>query len=247
MTLAAGQDEGNPGLMRPASGITIDPDQLIRLRDLRALSREDLAEHTGEILFDYDYFTGVLSGSLAADARMARVLWTALGCEPGELITGLPPGLPRNMTARWLRQNSSGWSLDTGAVRRLMQQRGQSGKSLAAVAARHWFSRDSVNKIERGERRPKARTLRAFCQILGCTPGDLMPGGRRLPEGRTRARRELQDYNAGMRAFADKHGISYRHPETGRIRYSRELREAWASYLAGQEAGKQASRTAGAG
>ncbi len=222
---------------RPASGIVIDPRQLERMRDLVPLSREDLAEKTGELLFDRDKFRAILDGRVQPDARMARVLWLALDCEPGDILAGLqlPPGLSLAGVPRWLRQNS-GWSLDRDAVLRLAGVRGWTRHDLADAVSRHWFSRDSVNKIERGERRPKARTLRAFCAILGCKPVDLMPGSdRELPEGATRARAELLDFNTRMREFAEENGISYR--KAGRIRYTQELREAFADYLANQDDG----------
>ena len=56
------QDRTAPGAARVASGIAIDPLRLTRLRDLAALSREQLAEKIGEQLFDRDAFAEVLSG-----------------------------------------------------------------------------------------------------------------------------------------------------------------------------------------
>ena len=90
---------------------------------------------------------------------------------------------------------------------------------LAAAAARHWFSRDMVYKIEnrtpaRG-RRPSARTLRAICDVLECDPADLMPDGAELPEGDTEARALLLDYYAALRAFALERGIIFRYPPRG--------------------------------
>jgi transcriptional regulator with XRE-family HTH domain len=225
------------------TGIAIVPAQLTRMRDLRALSVEGLAERTGERLFDYDLFAAILDGKARADAQMARALWKALDCTPAEIIRGLPrvelserTGTWRVATSgvsltRWLHR-SDDWSLDTGAVARLAAARGMSLlPGLAEAASRHWFSRDSVAKIERGERRPKPRTLEAFCEILGCVPADLMPGSRPLPDGRTRDHRELLDWNRGMREYADAHGISYRNA-SGRIRYPDRLQEEYASYMA---------------
>jgi transcriptional regulator with XRE-family HTH domain len=230
---------------RPASGIVIDPLQLERMRDLVPLSREDLAEKTGELLFEWEpgglkQFSAIMSGRLPADPRTARLLWLALDCAPGDILDGLdlPPGLPLSGLPRWLRQHD-GWSLNLAAVGRLNGERGWTQDDLAVAVSRHWFSRDSVNKIERGERRPKARTLRAFCAILGCKPADLMPGSDvQLPEGwqgSTSVRRELLDFQRGMREFADAQDppISYR--RAGRIRYSADLRDAYAEYLAGQD------------
>lgn len=214
---------------RRASGISIDPEQLTRMRDLYPMSREALAERTGELLFDRDWFAGVLAGRVPPDARLARALWLALDCEPGELIPGLPDEMTASEVPRWLRGNP-GWSLSPGAIRKRAARRDWTEDDLAAAVSRHWFSRDSVNKIERGERRPKAATLEAFCKVLGCRPADLMPGSRELPEGPTRIRRELLDWNEGMRTYADSRGISYR-TDSGRIRYPPGLREEYERWL----------------
>lgn len=229
------QEQGGVTARRPASGIVIDPGQLTRMRDLVPLSREGLAERAGELLFDYSRFARVLHGDLKPDASTARALWMALDCAPADIITGLPADLPRSQVPRWLRRNWDAWNLDLGAVAGIAAERRMSTDDLARATARYGFSRDSVNKIERGERRPKARTLAAFCQILGCQPVDLMPGSRPLPEGATSARRDMLDFNKGLRAYAEEHGIPYR-DASGRIKYDIDpkLREAYANYLAGQ-------------
>lgn len=223
---------------RPASGIPIVPEQLTRMRDARALSRQGLAERAGELLFSRDRFAEVMSGRVQPDAQLARALWLALDCEPGALVRGLPPGLPRAEVPLWLRRNS-GWTVDTEAVRRLRGQRSRmngdrarkwTDGDLAAAAARHWFSRDMVNKIETGDRRPSARTLAAFCKVLDCEPADLMDDAPELPDGATKAHRDLLGYNKGMREYADARGIGYR--VNGRIKYPDDLREAYAEYLA---------------
>ena len=134
----------------------------------------------------------------------------------------------------WLRRND-GWTLDTGAVKAQRTVRGWTESQLADAVARHWFSRDAVNKIERGERRPKARTLRAFCTVLRCRPEQLMAGSRPLPDGATTVHRDLLGYNKAMRAWADERGISYRHPETGRISYAK-VRPLYEAHLASQSA-----------
>lgn len=225
---------------RPASGITIDPEQLARMRDLRALSREDLAERTGEVLFDYARFPRILRGEVPANAQMARALWLALDVTPGDVIRGIPPELPRSAIPRWLRRNT-GWHLDTASVDAFREQRGWPEETLASATSRHWFSRDSVAKIERGERRPKARTLRAFCQILKCEPPGLMPGSEPLPDGHTKEHRAQLDYNAGMREWADAQDppVPYRAPgrkgKRGRIRYPQELKDRYAAWLAEQD------------
>jgi len=230
---------------RPRSGITIDPAQLTRMRDLVPLSREGLAIRTGQILFDYGRLTAVLDGREAADARLARALWLALGCDPAGIIGGLPAGLPRNEAALWLRRNAW-WRLDLAAVRQRQADRGLDDDALARAAARYWFSRDEVNKIERGERRPKAETLAAFCQILGCKPADLMPGSAPLPDGQTLDRKERNDWYAGLRAFAEERGDDYRYPpkepgKLGRPKYVPGLREAYAEWLASRDQSATAS------
>lgn len=224
---------------QPASGIPIIPEQLTNMRDRRALSREDLAEKVGELLFDRDAFMSVLSGDAPADARTARALWLTLGCRPQDLVTGLP-GMARADVPLWLRRND-GWTLDTGAVKAQRTVRGWTESQLADAVARHWFSRDAVNKIERGERRPKARTLRAICMILRCRPEQLMAGSRPLPDGATTVHRDLLGYNKAMRAWADSQDppIPYRDPVSKRIRYGRptdpdSLVSRYARYLDSQ-------------
>ena len=121
-----------PAARRPASGIAIDPEQLTRMRDLVPLSREDLAERAGLLLFDYARFARVLDGTLKPDAATARVLWLALDCAPGEIIRGLPPELPRNAVPRWLRANWDAWSLDLAAVHAFAAGHHWDGQDLAA-------------------------------------------------------------------------------------------------------------------
>lgn len=231
------------GRARPASGIAIVPEQLERMRDRRALSRQKLAERAGEILFDRDWFAEVMSGRVQPDAQLARALWMALDCEPGDLIRGLPKRLPRAEVPLWLRRNPGAWTLDLGAVERQRQARvrldeatGQitpwTPADLADAASRHWYSRDMVNKIETGERRPSADALDAFCQVLDCGPADLMDDAPELPPGDTQAHRELLERNRKMRRFADERGIGYRNGG-GRIKYPDELREAYARHTGG--------------
>ncbi len=180
------------------------------------------------------------------NAQMARALWLALDVSPRALFRGIPPDMSRASIPRWLRRNA-GWHLSLDELNAIRAERGWTDAGLAAAVSRHWFSRDSVAKIERGERRPKARTLRAFCTILDCTPSQLMPGSEPLPDGHTKAHRKLMDYNDGMRAFADAQNppVPYRAPgrdgKAGRIRYSRDLRERYAAWLAGQDTAALAS------
>lgn len=228
---ASTEQDTEPDAAHSAASIAIVPEQLTRYRDALHLSREDLGERVGEVLFDRDAFAAILAGVIPADARTARALWLTLGCRPQDLITGLPE-MARAETSLWLRRNS-GWSLGTDAVKAHRTVRGWTQDQLADAVARHWFSRDSVNKIERGERRPKARTLRAFCQVLGCRPEQLMAGSKPLPDGATSMHRELLDYNRGMRAWADAQDppIPYRDPVSKRIRYTK-LRPLYGAYLA---------------
>jgi transcriptional regulator with XRE-family HTH domain len=96
------------------------------------------------------------------------------------------------------------------------------------------MSRDMINKIERGARRPSPETLAAICQVLGCEPRELGAGSSPAPGGEDREEPvpALSEY-AGMRAYADAHGVSYRNSR-GRIQY-RKLREAYENRAAGRE------------
>lgn len=226
---------------RPASGISISAEQLTRMRDLRALSREELAERAGEVLFDYDHFAHVMAGQGSAGAQLARALWLALDTDPETIMRGLPAGLPRAAIPRWLRRNG-GWYLDTRAVQELQFEYGWTDQVLARNTARHWFSRDSVAKIERGERRPKPKTLRAFAKVLRCKPADLQSEDADLPDGRTKARKDLMDYNTDMRDWADAQDppVPYRNL-SGRISYSKDLRDRYAAYRSAQDAAAELS------
>jgi transcriptional regulator with XRE-family HTH domain len=230
---------------RPASGIALAPGQLTRLRKLRALSGAGLAERAGELLFDRDRFAEVMSGRVQPDAQMARSVWMALDAEPRDLIRGLPRRLPAPDAPLWLRRNPGKWTLDLDAVNRLRGERSRldagtgeirawTPADLADAAARHWMSRDMVNKMERGARRPSPETLAAICQALGCEPRELLPGSGPLSGAETLGEPgpPLLAY-AEMRAHADAHGISYRN-QSGRIQY-RKLREAYENRAAGRE------------
>ena len=106
------------------------------------------------------------------------------------------------------------------------------------------LTRDAIAKIENGERRPKAITLRALCAALSTEhetvlPEHLQPGGPPLalsPAARDRQARK--DYNEGMRDFADAIGREelYRNANN-RVYYSKELREMYERFLAETEAG----------
>jgi transcriptional regulator with XRE-family HTH domain len=106
------------------------------------------------------------------------------------------------------------------------------------------LTRDAIAKIENGERRPKARTVRALCAALSTTrqkvrSEDLMPGGPVLALSADAQDRQARlDYNQGMRDFADALGREdlYRNP-AGRIFYTRELQDMYEQYLAETGAG----------
>ncbi len=98
------------------------------------------------------------------------------------------------------------------------------------------FSRDAIAKIENGYRRPRPLTLRAICAVLECSPPDLMPGGSAAPMTTEAAERAQRlDHNEGMREFARANGFTYRNPDTGRVYYSKTLRECYAAHLAQQD------------
>jgi transcriptional regulator with XRE-family HTH domain len=222
---------------RPASGIALAPGRLTLLREQRGMSGARLAERAGGLLFDRDRFAEVMSGRVQPDAQMARAIWMALDSEPRDLIRGLPKRLPAPDAPLWLRRNPGRWTLDLDAVNQLRGERSRLDEGtgeirawtpadLAAAAARHWMSRDMVNKIERGARRPSPETLAAVSQVLGCEPKDLTGGSGQPHDGEDRGVPvpAVSEYDA-MRAYADAHGISYRNPR-GRIQY-RKLREAY--------------------
>jgi transcriptional regulator with XRE-family HTH domain len=223
---------------RPASGVTIVPELLTNLRDAAGLSRAKLAEKTGEILFPYDRFAEILTGRVKPDAQTARAMWMALDVRPGDLFRGLPPGLPRGGAPLWLRSHDD-WSLDTEAVTRLTHERSvitDDGElrswnyaDLARATARHWFSRDAVNKNEAGKRRVKSETLAAYCQILGCEPADLMDGAEPVPDGATAEHQAELDRNRELREWADAQDPPVPYRRNGRINYTvvRKRYEAW--------------------
>jgi transcriptional regulator with XRE-family HTH domain len=106
------------------------------------------------------------------------------------------------------------------------------------------LTRDAIAKIENGERRPKARTLRALCAALSTKhetvlPEHLQPGGPPLalsPAAQDRQARK--DYNEGMRDFADALGRPELYKNANnRIYYSRDLRDMYERFLAETGAG----------
>jgi transcriptional regulator with XRE-family HTH domain len=89
-------------------------------------------------------------------------------------------------------------------------------------------TRDAIAKIENGERKPKARTVRALCAALGITVRDLMPDSEPLdPHAEAEERARRLDYNKDLRAFAREHGIRYRNQASGRVYYSVPLQVAY--------------------
>lgn len=123
----------------------------------------------------------------------------------------------------WHRENKP-WSRQdlSDAVARL-DLTGEAGEPLTVT-------RDAIAKIENGERKPKARTVRALCQALGITVRDLMPGGDPLvPHEEAEERKLRLAHNRDLRIFARAHGIQYRNPVSGRVYYSVPLEEAFAA------------------
>lgn len=95
-------------------------------------------------------------------------------------------------------------------------------------------TRDAIAKIENGERKPKARTVRALCQALGITVRDLMPGGVPLaPHDEAEERRLRLAHNRDLRDFARAHGIRYKNTVSGRVYYSVPLKDAFDASVAG--------------
>jgi transcriptional regulator with XRE-family HTH domain len=103
------------------------------------------------------------------------------------------------------------------------------------------ITRDAIAKNENGERAPKPITLRALCEALTTedevvTPRDMLPNGTPMsPHADAAAKAARRDHNAAMREFAEERGIEYRHPVTGRIYYSKELRERYAEWAGSQQ------------
>lgn len=97
-------------------------------------------------------------------------------------------------------------------------------------------TRDAIAKIENGERKPKARTVRALCAALGITVRDLMPDGEPLAPHASSEERQLRlGHNKDLRAFARAHGIQYRNPVSGRVYYSVPLRDAFSASVSGAD------------
>lgn len=95
------------------------------------------------------------------------------------------------------------------------------------------MGRDMIGKCETGVRSPSLDATRALCVVLECTVEDLMPGGPVVTMPPTaRARQSRLRHNRELRDFAVRHGLRYKNPHTGRVYYSRKLREAYAAEVA---------------
>lgn len=77
--------EPKSAIRRPASGVNVDPDKLIRLRELKAWSRAELASEVG---ISRDAIAKIENGARRPKAKTLRDLCTALGCEPADLLAG---------------------------------------------------------------------------------------------------------------------------------------------------------------
>jgi transcriptional regulator with XRE-family HTH domain len=92
---------------------------------------------------------------------------------------------------------------------------------------------DVLGKYETGQRKPGLDTMRVLCAALKCAPEELMPGGPviTLPKA-ARDRKNRLDHNQALRDFATPRGLRYKNPKTGRVYYRKELKEAYARYVA---------------
>jgi transcriptional regulator with XRE-family HTH domain len=137
-----------------------------------------------------------------------------------------------------VRRPASGISIDPGRLIWWREDRIWSRQDLSDAVARLNLSdeggepltvtRDAIAKIENGERKPKARTVRALCAALGITVRDLMPGDEPLtPHADAEERKLRLEHNKDLRRFARVHGIQYRNPVSGRVYYSVPLQAAY--------------------
>jgi transcriptional regulator with XRE-family HTH domain len=225
-------------IRRPASGIVIDPAKLTWWRDRRAMSRQDLSD---------------------------AITWLALAGHPDALPFGHrkavtkhegpfyyvrywdPDTAEDNTRAFGDKHAARDFKLEADAALPAhpvsISDDGNTCTTCGAPIA-GGLTRDALAKIENGERRPKARTLRAICAALSTDqetvlPEHLQPGGPPLalsPAAQDRQARK--DYNTGMQQFADALGREdlYRNANN-RVYYRQELREMYERYLAETEAG----------
>jgi transcriptional regulator with XRE-family HTH domain len=203
---------------RPAAGIPIDAGYLEHLRNMRRLSRAQVAELVGVELFDRKHFSKVLDGTEPLDARTLRVLARVLGERP--------PGSAE--------APGGGWLLDSAALDALLERRGWTREDLAGKVARAGRSRDSIAKIENGERNPTPGTLGALCAVLSAPdhvvePGELITGGSPRSAAReAAAKRARESYYEGLRAFAIDRGDV---DGNGEVTVTAELRQAYDGFL----------------
>ena len=143
-----------------------------------------------------------------------------------------------------IRRPMSGIAIDPGRLTWYRENRPWSRQDLSDAVARLdledenggelTVTRDAIAKIENGERKPKARTVRALCAALGISVSDLLPGGDPLvPHAGAEERKLRLAHNKDLRAFARAHGIQYRNPVSGRVYYSVPLEVAFAASVAG--------------
>jgi len=161
-----------------------------------------------------------------------------------------------------IRRPASGIAIDPARLAWWRESRGWSRQDLSDEVARLdltdengeelTVTRDAIAKIENGERKPKARTVRGLCLALSvpgdeCTPRDLLPGGDPLtPHAGAEERKLRLAHNKDLRTFARAHGIQYRNPVSGRVYYSVPLEEAFAASVAGYDNETLASLVAAA-
>lgn len=141
-------------IRRPASGVVIDPEKLIRMRDERAMTRLELAEAVGQQQFSPAALNQIELGKLDPGARTLQVIYAVLHDQ---------------------KRPAEGLVAESSSIAALRETKGWSQRELAGEVGRQLFSRDAIAKIENGTRRPKASTLRALCQALNCEPRDLLP------------------------------------------------------------------------
>jgi transcriptional regulator with XRE-family HTH domain len=216
MTSADAQQER---ARRPAAGIPIDGLYLEHLRNMRELSRAQVAELVGLELFDRELFSRVLDGTEPLDATTLRVMGKVLGRRPPLRVSAADPDAA---------------FVVPGGLDLLLGDRGWTREDLAGKVARAWRSRDSVAKMENGERNPTPGTLGALCAVLSTPdhqvePGELITGSSPRSEAReAAARRAREAYYAGLRAFVVGRGEAHLMEE---ITFTAEQRQAYDRYL----------------
>ena len=217
MTSADAQQER---ARRPAAGIPIDPLYLEHLRNMRRLSRAQVAELVGLELFDRKLFSRVLDGTEPLDATTLRVMAKVLGRRP-----------PLRSSAG---AGEGAIFVIPGDLDALLGERSWTRETLADKVARAWRSRDSVAKMENGERNPTPGTLGALCAVLSTPdhvvePGELITGGSPASAAReAAAKRAREAYYTGLRAFVVGRGEAHLMEE---ITFTAEQRQAYDRYL----------------